>query len=99
MGIEVITQEDLAEFRETLLQDIKALFEKYQPARPLKSSEVRQLLGISLGTLQNLRLNGTLPFQKIGGTLYYSRQDIEQLLSKNGSTSLSHRSSSKNLES
>jgi hypothetical protein len=42
-----------------------------QPTQWLKSSEVRKLLKISSGTLQNLRINGTLNFYKIGGILYY----------------------------
>jgi hypothetical protein len=52
----------------------------------LKSSEVRKMLGISPGTLQNLRVNGSLPFTKIGGIIFYSQEDIERLL-KDNSTS------------
>jgi hypothetical protein len=33
----------------------------------LKSSEVRNMLGISHITLQNLRTNGLLPHSKLGG--------------------------------
>jgi len=46
----------------------------------LKSAEVRRLLGISPGTLQNLRVNGSLPFRKIGGTIYYKLSDIHRLM-------------------
>lgn len=38
------------------------------------------MLKISPGTLQNLRVNGTLRFTKIGGIIYYSYEDIELLL-------------------
>uniref|UniRef100_UPI0025C5CFA9 helix-turn-helix domain-containing protein n=1 Tax=Flavobacterium sp. UBA6046 TaxID=1946552 RepID=UPI0025C5CFA9 len=49
----------------------------------LKSNEVRKLLNISPGTLQNLRINGTLSYTKIGCILYYPYQDIEKLMEHN----------------
>ncbi len=49
----------------------------------LKSNEVRKLLNISPGTLQNLRINGTLTYTKIGGIMYYSYSDIEKVLNGN----------------
>jgi hypothetical protein len=51
----------------------------------LKSNEVRKLLGISPGTLQTLRITGTLNYSKIGGMMYYRYQDIMKLLEKGGS--------------
>lgn len=46
----------------------------------LKSPEVRKMLGISPGTLQNMRTNGQLPFTKIGGITFYRYEDIAKLL-------------------
>ncbi|MCA0957493.1 helix-turn-helix domain-containing protein [Muricauda ruestringensis] len=86
MGATIITTEDLMEFKLELLEDIKQLLQNQngQPAKKwLKSPEVRELLGISPGTLQNLRINGTLPFTKIGGVLYYDYQEIMQVLEQN----------------
>ena len=83
MAAEIITKEDLHAFRIDLLNDLKKQFSSIQPAKPkqwLKSSEVRRLLKISPGTLQNLRINGTLRYTKIGGIIYYSYEDIEALL-------------------
>ena len=59
MAIEVITREDLNEFRHLLLNDIKELLKaNTQPSKQwLKSKEVRKLLNISPGTLQTLRIN------------------------------------------
>uniref|UniRef100_UPI004047A37D helix-turn-helix domain-containing protein n=1 Tax=Roseivirga sp. TaxID=1964215 RepID=UPI004047A37D len=55
-----------------------------QPSKKwLKSYEVRKLLDISPGTLQNLRVNGTLPFTKIGGVIYYDYTDIQSMLQSN----------------
>jgi hypothetical protein len=86
MAIEVITKEDLQEFRSQLMEDFKAILANKQstPQREwLKSFEVRRLLKISPGTLQNLRVNGTLTYTKIGSIIFYSSQDIEKLLAQN----------------
>ena len=82
MAVQVITMEDLNEFRSLLLNDLKEIIHsKPQQAKQwLKSKEVRKLLNISPGTLQNLRINGTLTYTKIGGIMYYDNADIEKLL-------------------
>ncbi|GAQ49331.1 TPA: helix-turn-helix domain-containing protein [Flavobacterium psychrophilum] len=85
MAIEVITREDLNEFRTLLLSDLNTMFNSkpQQQKQWLKSIEVRKLLNISSGTLQNLRVNGTITYTKIGGILYYSNADLEKLLESN----------------
>jgi hypothetical protein len=85
MAIEILTKADLYEFRSSLLEDIKELLkDQNQPSKKwLKSTEVRKLLNISPGTLQNFRINGTLTYTKIGGIMYYDNQDIDKLLEKN----------------
>ncbi|MAO16783.1 MAG: DNA-binding protein [Muricauda sp.] len=86
MGATIITSEDLMEFKIELLEDIKELLEnqKGQPQKKwIKSNEVRELLDISPGTLQNLRINGTLPYTKIGGVLFYEYHEIMEVLEKN----------------
>ncbi|UCS92281.1 helix-turn-helix domain-containing protein [Echinicola marina] len=86
MAAEVITTDDLREFKIELLEDLKRLLKEPsgQPSKKwLKSYEVRKLLGISPGTLQNLRVNGTLPFTKIGGVIYYDYTDIQSMLQSN----------------
>lgn len=86
MGATIITTEDLREFKLELLEDIKLILDNNsgQPAKKwLKSPEVRTLLGISPGTLQNLRINGTLPYTKIGGVLYYDYEDIRKVFEQN----------------
>jgi hypothetical protein len=84
MATEIITKEDLNEFRELLLNDFKAILQgKSIPennAKWLKSYQVKNMLKISPGTLQNLRVNGTLSFTKVGGIIYYKYQDIVALL-------------------
>ncbi|MFN3752565.1 MULTISPECIES: helix-turn-helix domain-containing protein [Flavobacterium] len=85
MAIEVITREDLNEFRVLLLKELKDLLQlnQQQTKQWLKSTEVRKLLNISPGTLQTLRINKTLSYTKIGGTIYYAYQDIEKVLELN----------------
>lgn len=85
MAIEVITREDLFEFKRELLKDIAILVksEETKKQKWLKSGEVKQLLNISSGTLQNLRINGTLTYTKVGGTLYFDSDDIDKLLQQN----------------
>ena len=85
MAIEVITREDLNEFRSLLLTDLKEIFNASgKPQKQwLKSNEVRKLLNISTGTLQNFRINGTLSYTKIGGTMFYAYSDIEKILDAN----------------
>ena len=82
---QLITMEDLIEFRTLLLNDLKEIIQTkpIQQKQWLKSNEVRKLLNISPGTLQNLRINGTLTYTKIGGIMYYDQTDIEKLLNGN----------------
>lgn len=85
MAIEVITREDLNEFRTLLLSDLNTMInsKSQQQKQWLKSNEVRKLLNISPGTLQNLRVNGTITYTKIGGILYYASNDLEKVLENN----------------
>ncbi len=83
MAAEIITTDDLREFKMEILSEIKQLLKEYkgEPSKKwLKSYEVRKILSISPGTLQNLRLNGTLPYTKIGGVIYYDYADIQDML-------------------
>ncbi|MBN2166748.1 MAG: helix-turn-helix domain-containing protein [Marinilabiliaceae bacterium] len=83
---QIVSTEDLKEFKNELLSDIEKLLQnKTGPSlkKWLKSSEVKELLKISPGTLQNLRVNGTLPYTKIGGTIYYDSDDIQTMLKEN----------------
>jgi len=86
MAASIITTEDLLEFKIDLLQEIKKMIqtpESNSAKKWLKSKEVTKLLNISPGTLQNLRINGTLTYTKIGGTIYYDNTNIEKLLNTN----------------
>lgn len=80
----VITLEDLEKLKREILDEIQNLFFSRQPVTPvrkwLRSTELRKILGLSPGTLQNLRLNGTLPFSKVQGVIYYDYEDVRKML-------------------
>jgi hypothetical protein len=84
MIVNLITKEDLQEFKTGLLEDLQNLFQIKisQQKLWLRSPEVKAILKISSGTLQNLRINGTLSYTRVGGTLYYNYKDIEEMLKK-----------------
>ncbi|MAY88618.1 MAG: DNA-binding protein [Pseudooceanicola sp.] len=86
MPTSIITTDDLREFKMELLDDIKNLLAKQSSGKIkkyLKSSEVMDLLQISPGTLQNLRINGTLPYTKVGGIIYYDAEEIQKVMEEN----------------
>jgi hypothetical protein len=84
---QLITLGDLEQFKTDLLNELARILQQPQQSKAwLKSSEVRKLLSISPGTLQNLRINGTLPFSKIGSIVYYKQEDILKLLEGSKST-------------
>lgn len=90
MAANIITPEDLQSFKKELIEEFRNLLSQRHttPLRKwLKSHEVRRLLTISPGTLQNLRVNGILPFTKIGGVIYYDYEDIQKMLHEHKSNS------------
>ena len=87
MAQEIITLEDLQKFRLQLLEDLRGLLQQptHSEKQWLKSSEVRKMLGISHGTLQNLRIKNVLPYRKIGGLMFYKYDEIIKLLESSSS--------------
>ena len=80
---QLLTLDDLLDFKRQLLFEIKNMFKELvgQPTRKwLKTHEVRKMLNISHGTIHTLRVNGTLPFTKIGNIIYYDEEDIKKML-------------------
>lgn len=85
---ELITRGDLQDFQLSLLSEIKNLLQSNgsTPSKQwLRSAEVRKMLGVSAGTLQTLRVNGTLPFSRMGSIVFYRQEDIIKVLEKNAS--------------
>ncbi|ERR1700744_3645835 len=84
----LLTIADLVEFKDQLISEIRKLLSDQMgntEKKWLKSLEVRNLLNISRGTLQNLRVSGTLPYTRIGGVIYYDYKDIQNVFLANKS--------------
>ena len=95
MPAHILTQEDLEGFKESLLEEIKELLLQHDRItldRWIKSNSVMGKLGISPGTLQNFRVNGTIPYSKLGGIIYYDEEEVHQILMDNKNFMLNDRS-------
>lgn len=84
MAAQIATTEDFEEFKKELLEELSQLldFKLGNVRRWLKSDEVQRMLKVSPGTLQTLRLNGTIPYTKVGGTIFYDLEDINRILTE-----------------
>ena len=85
MSAEIITKEDLQQFRIQLLEELKNWVASLKQSQPehlegLKTKHVRQILNCSTGKLHLLRSAGKLRVKKVGGTVYYRREDIKKLV-------------------
>jgi hypothetical protein len=82
---EIVTKEDLNSLQQAIILAMKQLLAKDEMLgnkKWLRSQEVRKLLGISPGTLQNFRIKGILKYRKVGGILFYSQDDLMRLMEK-----------------
>lgn len=82
---QLITKGDLLEFRNHLIQEFKEIlgYKTESISKEwLRSHEVRKILKISNGTLQTLRINGTLNYAQIGSIYYYKHEDILKMLNR-----------------
>jgi Helix-turn-helix domain len=80
---QLITVQDLIDFKQQLIGDIKKLL-KEQSGHPghqwLKAFEIKRMLRLSESKLQYLRDKGVIPFKKLGGVTYYNLEEIETLM-------------------
>jgi hypothetical protein len=80
---QLLTIQDLIDFREQLLIDIHKLL-KEQGGDPghqwLKAGDVKRMLRISESKLQYLRDQGIIPFKKLGGVTYYDKNEIQEMM-------------------
>ena len=85
MSVQILTTEDLQNFKIELFAELKSILKTHSlPVKKwLKSDEVKKILKVSPGTLQTLRINGTLQYTKIGGIIYYDYEHIQQTMEQN----------------
>lgn len=82
-AVQLVTIQELQDTEQRIIHAVKSLLTQHGGGtlkKWLKSYEVKKLLAVSSGTLQTLRNNGTIPFTKIGGIIYYSTDDINDVL-------------------
>lgn len=81
-----VTKEDLFHFKEQLLEDVRKLFETFSKKEFVldqegyKTKHVRKLLACCYNTVQSLRVSGKLRWKKIGGTVYYNKEDVQKMV-------------------
>lgn len=87
MAVNILTTDDLKQFKEDLFQELRQVFGKQtkQDATKqrewLRTKEVCRMIGVSLSKLQYMRDNGEIKFTRIGGTIFYNADEINKLLS------------------
>lgn len=85
MYLEILSKKDLEDFRDQIIDEIIRASNNQAPKKWLRSKDVRNILSISPGTLQNMRIHGYIPYSKIGGTLFYDNDEINKILNDNKS--------------
>ena len=79
--MDIVTKADLEFFRKQLLAEIRELVraEMSAPRSELvqgyKTKDVRKILGCSVNKLVALRIGRKIRCKKLGGTLYYNKED------------------------
>ena len=51
-----------------------------------RPDELAQMFGLSKSTIMSLRLSERWPFHKVGGSIMFSRGDIDQILERTAQT-------------
>jgi hypothetical protein len=85
MSVEIVTKEDLQVLRMQLQSDFKAILAAHSKggaaaAEGYKTKDVRKILGCSINKLVSLRVARKVRWKKIGGTIYYNREDVRRLV-------------------
>ena len=90
MSVEILTKEDLNNFKVELVNLITEIISKGQPQKKeiLSNEDVKDLLGISSGTLRKYRITGKISYTKIDSILYYKYEDVIKLIESNKFNSL-----------
>lgn len=85
MFIDYITKNDLEQFRIKIMQDISGMLKentqlRNEPPVGYKTADAKRMLNCSTNKLASLRVSRKIRTKKIGGTLYYNKDDIKNLL-------------------
>ena len=87
MKLDLITKEDLEQFKLDIFAEMRSTLKKVGAPNEnnewLRTADVRKLLRISAGTLQTLRVNGTIRYSVVGKMFFYKREDINNMIEQN----------------
>ena len=85
MNLNIATKEDIMDLKKEFMAELKELKQTQgnRNKKYLRSAEVRKMFGVSAGTLQNMRVNGTLPYSKVGTTILYDLDRIIEIFNEN----------------
>lgn len=86
MEIDILTRKEFESLKTELINTIKETVEgKHATITKawLRTSDIRKLLGISSSSIQNLRNSGKLKLSKVGGSIFYKAEDVNNLIEKN----------------
>ncbi|MBX2896877.1 MAG: helix-turn-helix domain-containing protein [Cyclobacteriaceae bacterium] len=78
---DVIMLQHLEKLKSDLIAEMESKFGHHDlKQRWLRSHQLRKLLSISHGKLQQLRTSGVLPYSRIGSVILYDYKDIERFI-------------------
>lgn len=85
MGIDIVTKDDLLVFKTELVSELRrvigeALRQIPDSPEGFKTKHVRAILGCSVNKLVVLRIARKIRVKKVGGTLYYNKEDVKKLV-------------------
>lgn len=83
--MEIVTSEDLRMFKQELFAELRKLISEAvgtmpEPVEGYKTKHVREILGCSTNKLVSLRITRKIRVKKVGGTLYYNKEDVRKLM-------------------
>ncbi len=78
---ELVTKADIAELKKAIIEELHASLGNVKKENEyLRSADVRKMLNISDGTLQRLRISGTLDAKKVNGMWFYKLDNVKKML-------------------
>lgn len=82
---QILTIEEFNDFTKRIFEKLDRIENKQSGAetnRWLKSGDVKKMLNISHGKLQTMRDNKEISYTKVGGVIFYDRNEINRILTK-----------------
>jgi len=85
MGQTVATLEDIERMKNEIIEALKENNnqKKGLEKKWIRSKEAREMLSISSGKLQDMRIKGDIPYTAIGSIYYYPVIEIQDILDGN----------------